>query len=362
MNIVYVITGLSMGGAERQVCLLADKMVERGHQVVLISLGSNAKNLPGNDKVTVHQLGMSKNPVSFLTTYIKLKKIIQESRPNVLHSHLFHANIICRLIKLTTNIPRLISSSHSRYEGGKMRMMLYRLTSGLCDVITNVSQDAVNENIRQKIAPSNKIISVANGIDTQKICFNNSSRKKIIDEFSFSENNIILLSVGRFTEAKDYPTLLLAFKQLITKNENLRLLVVGNGELFDTLSALRKKLGLEKFVSFTGIRSDVSDFMSAADVYVMSSAWEGLPLVIGEAMSCNCLIVTTNCGGVAEILGDCGLVVPVGNPNLLADGILKQINLNDNERFIIKNKARARVESKFSIETVVDKWLGIYTE
>ncbi|QFQ09908.1 glycosyltransferase [Enterobacter sichuanensis] len=362
MKIVYVITGLSMGGAEKQVCLLADKMAERGNEVTLISLGKDARTLPENNGVIVYQMSLSKNPFSFIKTYFKVRKIVKTADPDVLHSHLFHANLLCRLLRCTTRLKCLISSSHSRYEGGWLRMFLYKITSPLCDLITNVSVDAVKENIRKKIAKPEQIISVSNGIDTSKFKFMPTARKSIIDELSLSDEHTLLLAVGRFTEAKDYPNLLEAFRILIhEKNQNhLRLLIAGEGALFPQISALRKKLNLESHLFFLGVRHDIPELMSAADIYIMSSSWEGLPLVIGEAMACNSLIITTNCGGVSEILGDCGTIVPVHSSNLLAEGVIKILGLNDDERNDLKSRARARIEGKFSINAVVDNWLQIY--
>ncbi|CAM7989793.1 glycosyltransferase [Enterobacter intestinihominis] len=362
MKIVYVITGLSMGGAEKQVCLLADKMVERGHEVTLVSLGTNAKVLPEHKDVKVMQMSMTKNPFSLVKTFLALSKIIEVRAPDVVHSHLFHANIICRLIRCLTKMNVLISSSHSRYEGGKVRMFLYKITSHLCDLITNVSIDAVNENIHKKIAPLNKIIAVSNGIDTDKFKFIPTAKKKLLSELSLSEEHMLILAVGRFTEAKDYPNLLQSFKILISEKGkvNLRLLIAGDGELFDKISLLRHQLDLVPYVIFLGVRDDIPQLMSAADIYVMSSAWEGMPLVIGEAMSCNCLIVTTRCGGVAEILGDCGTIVPTNSPAHLADGILYALELDDAEINEFTSKARTRIEDKFSINAVVDNWLNIY--
>ncbi|UUF62183.1 glycosyltransferase [Escherichia coli] len=322
MKIVYVITGLSMGGAENQVCLLADQLTKLGHDVTLISLDNTLEVKPINDKVKLRQLSIKKNPISLIINYFKLRKIIKKISPDVVHSHLFHANIICRLLKLTMKIKKLISSSHSRYEGGVIRMLIYRVTQNLADIVTNVSLDASNELLKRRVVTENKLVTVFNGIDCNKFKFIPDSRQDVFNEFSFSRDIKLLLAVGRFTEAKDYKTLLNAFKILISKDDKFRLLVAGNGELFDSISTLKSQLNLDSFIYFLGVRDDIPRLMSAADIFVMSSAWEGLPLVIGEAMSCNCLIVTTNCGGVKEILGECGQIVPIRSPDLLAEKIM----------------------------------------
>lgn len=361
MKVIYVITGLTIGGAEKQVCLLADKMVEKNNDVILISLKGDAQTLPADSRVKVYQLNMNKNPLSFLVVYRRLFKIVKDFGPDVIHSHLYHANIMCRLLRIILPIKRLVTSSHSRYEGGWFRMASYRLTYKLSDVITNVSRDAVEESIRRNAAPAKNIESVANGIDLNKFKYISTSRGKVIQEFSFSEDNILLLAVGRLTQAKDYNNLLHAFQLIYKENHNLRLLIVGDGELRTQLNDLKVELGLCSAVIFTGIRDDIPILMNAVDIYVMSSAWEGLPLVIGEAMACNCLVVSTDCGGVAEIVGKCGLIVPTRSSEALAAGIKQAIVLPNETKKQLKSSARFRVNEHFSIDAVVNKWLHIYS-
>lgn len=350
-----------MGGAENQVCLLADQLAKLGHDITLISLGTSLEVKPNSNKVKLRQLSMKKNPISFFINYFKLRKIIKMISPDVVHSHLFHANIICRLLKMTMKIKKLISSSHSRYEGGVVRMFIYRVTQCLSDIVTNVSLDASNELLKRRVVTVNKLITVYNGIDCDKFQFIPGSRQGVLKEFSFNNDTKLLLAVGRFTEAKDYKTLLNAFKILINKDDKFRLLVAGNGELFDCMSIFKSKLNLDDFVYFLGVRDDIPRLMSAADIFVMSSAWEGLPLVIGEAMSCHCLIVTTKCGGVEEILGECGQIVPIRSPDLLAEKIMWTMELDDEKRSILKKNAQDRIQNRFSIDSIVDKWLELYS-
>jgi len=360
VNITYVITGLKMGGAEKQVCLLADKMSELGHDIVLVSLLDNPIVLPKQRNVRVYELGMKKNPLSIFVCYLKLCKIIKNNNPDVVHSHLFHANIMCRLTRLFVSIKKLICSAHSRHEGGRIRMMLYRITDFLANITTNVSQDAVDEAVKRRAVPKNKIKLVYNGIDTTSIKKIQNAKLTIYSELNLKEDVRLLLAVGRFTTAKDYPNLLHALKIINAENLSVHLIIAGHGELFDEVKELSKELKLNNNVHFLGLRHDIPLLISAADLFVLSSAWEGLPLVVGEAMACETFVVTTNCGGVGEILGDTGIIVPVKSPQPLAEGIKSALKMDENELSIHSFAARKRVDDIFSINNIVTKWIEIY--
>ena len=360
MNIVYVITGLTMGGAEKQVCLLASKMSERGHNVTLVSLQGCSVVLPESGNVTVIELKMNKNPLSFIKSYLKLCRILKSIDPDVVHSHLFHANIMCRLSRVAVSYKKLISSAHSRNEGGVIRMFLYRLTDRFADLTTNVSQDAVNESLRRGAVPESKIKLVFNGLDLHSINERKTCKKDLKEELNINRGCKLLLSVGRFTKAKDYPNLLNAFKILYSENKFIHMAVAGHGELYEDIKQLALDLDISSNVHFLGVRNDIPALMNASDIYVMSSEWEGLPLVVGEAMACEKIVVTTNCGGVKEILGDEEFIVPVKSPQLLADAISQAIELSDDEIRIRTNKAKARLENYFSIESIVNTWLNLY--
>ena len=133
MKILFLITGLGVGGAERQVCDLADKFAQKGHFVKIVSLVAKIETgvLPREQSVEVQYLDMSKNLFSFLSVCLKLKDIINVFKPDVVHSHMFHANIVTRVLRVFASFPRLICTSHSNNEGGKLRMLLYRLTNFL---------------------------------------------------------------------------------------------------------------------------------------------------------------------------------------------------------------------------------------
>ena len=349
-----------MGGAERQVCDLADTFCNLGHDVMLMSMTGEIINRPKSDAVSVINLSMSKSPYSFLNTYIKARKLIAQYRPDVVHSHMIHANVFSRLLRISTKLPRLICTAHSTNEGGVMRMWAYRLSDRLCDLTTNVSYEAVEKFVEQGAVRPERITTVCNGIDTGFFCFKKEKRNILRHSLGICDESPLLLSVGRLTEAKDYPNLLNAFSALPSKYDNSRLVIIGAGEQEDVLKSLSKKLKIAERIHFLGLRRDICDWMSAADLYVMSSAWEGMPLVLLEAMACERVIVATDCGGVREVLGDAGFLVPPMDSKKLTLAIVNALELPSSKRIDLGFLARKRIEEKYSLNSICKHWLRIY--
>ncbi|MFV8799960.1 glycosyltransferase [Yersinia sp. LJYL362] len=364
MKILYIITGLGLGGAEKQVIQLADEMRLLGHEIVLVSLTGYAKLLPKNN-VTVHQLDMRKNLVSLTSSIIKLKNIIKEFRPDVVHSHMFHANIFSRMTRLFIKFPKLICTAHSCNEGGRLRMLLYRLTDRLATLSTNVSMEAVDNFIVKGASTRNRMIVVYNGIDTDLFKFSQEERNSVRNELCITENHSVILSVGRFTEAKDYPNLLKMFALLLSKyNNDIEpvLYIAGDGELLPSMKEYAAELGIIDRVVFLGVRNDIHRLMCAADIFVLSSEWEGFALVVAEAMACELLVVATDCGGVREVVGGLGGLAPIKDPEYLAYKTNKLLKMQSDEKEQREKKGRKAIVGNYSLKKAVDRWLNIYKD
>jgi len=360
MKILLVITSLGVGGAERLVTNYADVFVKSGHDVVLAYLYGKAELLPTDRRVQVVNIGLSKNPVSLFNVLRNLRQLIWDFSPDVVNSHLVHANILMRLLRIFTTIPRLISSAHNTNEEGRFRMLAYRLTDSLADISTNVSVGAVDAFIREKAVKPERMIALHNSIDIEQFVYRNDLRCKIRGELDIPENTQLLLAVGRLGASKDYPNLLKSFSIICETKKSIKLLIVGDGPLREKLLLLAKSLNVDSKVMFLGVRHDVPALMSACDFFVLSSAWEGFGLVVAEAMSCNRIVVATDSGGVKEVLGSYGFLVPPSDSTALAKGISNALALDMQERKKLGILARKRIEELYSMEKTAAKWLSLY--
>jgi glycosyltransferase involved in cell wall biosynthesis len=356
---MYVITGLGVGGAEKVVTSLADKMADQGNEVLVVYMTGDALVRPSNPAVGLVKLKVNSIwdlPVFF----IRFRQLHSCFEPDVVHTHMVHANLLVRLCRLITPIRRLVNTAHNTREGGQFRMLGYRMTNWLSDVLTNVSTEAVRSFEDQNAVPAGKMLAVHNGISLSQFRKSVSAISRVRSELKLGKDEKLIVSVGRLYGQKDFPNLLNALAKIGGRDSDWHLAVAGDGPLRNELVSLTQKLGLDDRVSFLGVRNDIPDLLSAADLFVLSSAWEGFPMVIGEAMACECVVVATDCGGVREFLGDSEFLVEPKNPEALAAAISHALKLSPEQRVARGQSSRARIEELYSLEATVDKWLAIY--
>lgn len=351
MKILYVITGLGLGGAEKMVVDLADQMVFRGHAVKIAYLKGDVLVRPESTQVELIYLGLE-SVVDFFSASKKYRKLVRDYQPDIVHAHMVHANLFARINRIGCVIPKLICSAHSSNEGGKFRMLAYKYTNFLSNMNTNVSQSAVDTFIKMKAFDDRNLVAIYNGIDLDKFSF--------YEEGNQRSQTLRLLSVGRFNSAKDYPNLLHALTHVIFKYPNIHLNIAGDGELRGEIECLIQNLNLDQHVTLLGRRNDISQLMQQADFLILSSKYEGLPTVLLEAMASGLNVISTDCGGSKEIMGDTGILVEKQDSNKLADGITQGLHWSKTQVENNRRLARDRIEKIFSLQTSVDNWVEVY--
>ena len=363
MNIILVTLLLGPGGAERQVCDLADSFHDAGHAVSILNVTGPVVFTPKNPDIKIYSLHMNKTIVGFFSGYLMLRSLVNTINPDIVHSHQFSANILTRLLRLSfTKIPRLICTAHSSNEGGSLRMLAYRLTNFLSDFNTNVSQEAVDAFVAKKAFRQGQLLAMPNGIDTDKFkkILTQSDINALRNTLGITAQHFCFIAIGRLHEAKDYPNLLAAFHALVQQQPHARLLIVGAGSLECELKQLCSTLGLQAHCQFLGLRTDIAALLNAADAFVLSSRYEGFGLVVAEAMACEKPVVATDCGGVKEVTGGNGFLVPPQNPHALAQAMQQCMELTSDARLQMGTASRKHIESSFSLKSVAAKWLKIY--
>lgn len=360
MKILLVITGLGVGGAERLVTNLADRFVALGHEVTLAYFQGDVGLRPIDKRVRLVCLDLERSPLGVLRGLWNLRKLIRRDRPDVVNSHMVHPNILCRLLRLVTPMERLVCSAHNINEGGRLRMLGYRVTHRMAEVLTNVSEEAVQAFIDKKAALPERITVLLNGVDTDLFSYNDEARQAVRHELAVESDQLVFLAVGRLEEQKDYPNLLNALRKLVDQEMQPLLLIAGDGLQRDELESLAELLNIADRVRFLGVRHDIPALMSACDVFVLSSAWEGFGLVVAEAMATERVVIGTDCGGVKEVIDDAGILVPSRDVCALADAMGKVFLLNQDERNALGRKARKRVVNNYSLGATAINYINVY--
>lgn len=360
MRLTFIITGLGIGGAERQICDLADNFANTGHKVLIISLTGDALFLPSHPDIRVVQLCMKRSLFDLIKAYVKARRVIYLFRPEVVHCHMFHAIIFTRLLRLIVPIPILISTTHCIKEKWRLSALAYRLTDRLSDLSTNVSEAALKEFVNKGAWKRECSIMIMNGIDTNHFHFNVDNRNEKRTELGIHEDTSLLLAVGRLVEEKDYPNLLRSFSMLRKDIENVKLAIIGKGKLLANLIILASELDISEHVFFLGEIQDVDVWMSATDLFVLSSEFEGFGLVVAEAMACERMVVSTDCGAVREIIREFGTIVKPSNSEALYFAIKQALICPLEEKVRKGILARNFIINSYSISIIAKRWLSLY--
>jgi glycosyltransferase involved in cell wall biosynthesis len=364
MRILLLSTSMGMGGADQQILILARAMRARGHDVRIVALAPlGPMGLEAQQEgMQVESLELRKS-VTDIPRILRLVRLVRAWRPDVLHSHMVHANVLAGAVRPLTRVPVLISTIHSINDGGPVHMAAYRLTSPQVDRFTIISRLAAERYVAIGAVPAQRLQVVPNAVDTDRILSHPQARAALRGELGLGDE-FVWLAVGRFEEAKDYPTMIAAFARLAAARPTSQLLLVGKGSLQENVEALLRANGLEQRVRFLGVRRDVPELMSAADGYVLSSAWEGMPVVLLEAAAVELPVVATQVGGVSEVVedGTTGLLVPPSDPAALARAMERVEALAPEARAAMGAGGRALVQQRYDTNRVMEMWEQLYFE
>jgi glycosyltransferase involved in cell wall biosynthesis len=360
MHIAYLIPTIDrIGGAERQLILLAIGMARRGWRVTVIALrgkGGHAADELALNNVSFVSLEMSHGLVD-PHGWIRLRRWIISARPEVLHAHLPQAALMARGIRLIASVRALIDTLHSPALGSSARQLGYRITSRIPDSVTAVSHSCARPWLGARVVDPSSLAVIPNGIDTT---FWKPGHEPQGGERSpsTSTHGFHWLAVGRLHAVKDYATLLHAFAML---PQSARLTIAGSGPLEHTLRLQAKELNVQDRVQFLGFQNDVRQLMQSADALVLSSRWEGLPLALMEACACQLPAVLTETTGSRELLPGSSLpIAPVGDPVALAGAMNTLMNLSLPERRELGLQARLQIIAGFDLASVVDRYEILY--
>lgn len=361
MRIAYMLTSLGIGGAERQLIALAERIAARGHDVALIVLLPKQKReWPTCGEVV--RLNMTKSPLGVVAALARGRRSLRRFRPDLVHSHTFHANMAARMLRLTSATPEVLSTIHNIYEGGWQRTLAYRLTDGLSIHTAAVSQAVADRYVNIGAVARPKCSVVNNGVDIR--VFKPSPVKPTL-RCMHGTNEFVWLAAGRAVPAKDFDNLLDAFRLVRAEMPRTQLWIAGDLQVARFGRNRGQVAGAEcrdlDGVRWLGLRDDMAATIAEADAFVLSSAWEGMPLVVGEAMAMEKPVVATDVGGVREFVGDAGVLIPPQDWVTLASAMLRVTRMGDCERTKMGSAARARIVERFDMDAKADEWEALYT-
>lgn len=362
-HIALVIPGLDrIAGAERQMILLAHALHRRGWRVSVVALsgaGGTAVDELTAAGIAFLSLRMRKG-LADPRGWIRFHNWLRRERPDVVHAHLPHAAWFVRWSRLAAPVRVLIDTIHSSSTGKPGRRFGYRISNWLPDKVTAVSQAAAESHLAAGMVSKEKLIVIPNGVDIELWCPDPAVRNAVRRKLGL-ESEFLWFAAGRLEPVKDYPTL---FRAMIELPDRSRLIVAGAGPQESELRRLSNELGLESRVRFLGFEPDVRRWMQAADAFVQSSLWEGLPMGLLEAAACALPAVATGVSGTREALvdGHTGFLARPGSALALAAAMARMKQIPPEERRAMGARARQLAADRFSLDSVLDRWEALYAD
>ncbi len=336
--------------------------------VSLTSLGVIGESLRARG-VCVHTLGMA-STLDFPITLWRLTRFVRKYRPAIVQTWMYHANLLGGLAAKLAGSCSIVWGLHATAIPQGALSVTYWLVRFCAifsyfipDRIICCSKSAQNAHIKLRYA-AHKITVVPNGYDFYAFELDLNSRERVRLELGTDAGDIVIGTVGRFDPLKDFHNFVTAASYMAAKCGNVKFLMVGRGNEWSnaTLRGWIEKAGLVKSFHLVGQQTDVAYFLSAMDIFCLSSVNEAFPNVVVEAMAVGLPCVVTQAGDAADILGEEGYDVPVKNSVALADALLRMYNLDPVDRRLLGERNAKKVREEYGIEKIRQKYEEVYDE
>ena len=365
-RVLHVVASLEGGGAEH-VRLLARGLIDRGWET---SVCTNQTETGSGDWSRVPLVACDFESEALGRGAHRLRQLIRDGNWDVVHFHGHRAGAIGRaaIIRLK-NRPRIVLTYHGyhppNYRSTRNRMLataVERLFRRKTDRFIAVSPSVARDVARWVEVQPEKIYLVPNAIDRSKYSgISPEHREKTRNELGLAPRDIMILSVGRLHRQKGLRFLIEAVSHLGDESEPFVTFIAGEGPERESLSRLASEIVSPRRCVLLGRRNDVPSLLSAADLFVLPSLWEGCPLVVLEVWSAGVPLVATDVPGTRDMVhnGENGLLIPVRNPDAIAEAI-KRIRSDSGlgDRII---EGGFRSLENYSLDGMVDQTLGVYT-
>jgi sugar transferase (PEP-CTERM/EpsH1 system associated) len=357
-TILHIVISFETGGLERFVLDLIRLSGDQfNHKVVCLESPGELISSSGMHNVTCLYL----KPGLQIKGIIALNSIIKANQIDLIHTHNEKALFYGAISGLLSRIP-VVHTKHGKNQVTLKARVRNNLLARLCKKIIAVSQDAALQCVDDEKISAEKVMVILNGADINAFSGRNNA-SSIRKSLGVGDGVPLLGIVARLAEVKDHATLFHACNIIYKNGIDFKLIVVGDGILKNKLTALSDSLGLKNNIVFTGTRRDIPAFLSAMDIFVLSSISEGISLTLIEAMSSYLPIVATNVGGNSEVIidGETGFLVPPKNPEALADKLTLLINNPDLQRKM-GDAGRDRAVKHFSMQKSVMNYEQCYSQ
>ena len=295
----------------------------------------------------------------------KLRGLLRNRKVDVLHLHLPYSGILGRLTSQFAPVQAVVYTEHNVWERYHwLTAAMNRLTFRWNDAVIAVSEE-VERSIRAGYAVNGRphLGTILNGVDRERLALLAQGSQTVREEFGIPPTHRLVAHVASFTPKKRHSDLLRAARLVLDQNPAVTFLLVGQGPLQEAIKAEAERLGVTNNVIFAGFRRDVPRLVAAADLFVLSSLYEGLPISLLEAMALGTPVVATRVGGIPEVITDGveGCLVDPQQPEQMAQRVLGLLGDAERRQRFAENGLR-KVRDQFDIRKMVANTENLYRE
>ncbi len=380
LRIAHIITRMILGGAQENTLLTCAGLVERGHDVRLLTgpTGGPEGELVSEAArrgVAVEEVPDLVRPISLLRdwrAYRALRRRLRELGPDVVHTHSSKAGVLGRAAARAAGVPVVIHTIHGlpfhpfmNPAVARAYVLAERWAARRCDRLVSVAEAMTDQAVAAGVAPRDRFVTVHSGMAVEPFLNARQRREEMRGKLGYAPGDFVVVKVARLFELKGHGFLIAAARQLRAAHPELRLLLVGDGLLRRSLEAQVREAGLADGVKFAGLvpAAEVPGYLAAADLLVHASLREGLPRAAPQALLAGTPVVAFDVDGAREVVrdGETGLLVPPRDVRSLCAAIRRMIE----DRGLASGTAAAGRDlcaRLFPAEVMVAKLESIYRE
>ncbi len=372
VKIVRVIARLNVGGPALHVTYLTEGLASRGYETTLVA-GDVARgeesmervaNSAGVEIVRLPGLSRELSPVHDLVAALRLARILRDVRPDVVHTHTAKAGAVGRFAALFAGRPRpvVVHTFHGHVlrgyfgtVGSRLFRAIERILAIMSDRLVAVSPEVRDELVGLGIAPASKFEVIRLGIDLEPRVRFDGDPSEVRRRLGIPQEAFLVGWFGRMTAVKRTEDLLRVLVALRRHGVDAALLLVGDGDDRPRLEELAHELGVARSCLFLGYQEDVAPFYAISDAVVLTSANEGTPVTIIEALAAGRPVVVTDVGGVADVVEDgvTGFLVDAGDADAMADRLAK-LAADPSLAAALGAEGRRSVTERYAVSRLVD--------
>lgn len=353
---------LAIGGLQRVVVSICKTIDRNRFNVSVLCLNELGEFAPDIEEmgINVHLLQKKKSKVDYLS-FLKVAKILINNEIEIIHTHNTQPLIDGTLGAMLSKVKTIVHTDHARDFPDKRRyMFLEWLLSHYIYKVVGVSDHTVENLIKYEKISKEKTVSIMNGID-ESLYEIDVKKEEMKKELGIKKCGPVIGLGVRLTKQKGIIYLLQAMKIILQKIPNISLIIAGSGPLENDLKKATLDMCIQESVYFIGPRLDMNRVLKYLDLYVLPSLWEGLPMVLLEAMAAGCPIVATNVGGNSMAIkhGHNGSLIEAKNVELLASEVIKMLQNEDLRHKYVRNSHEIFREC-FSARIMTEKYEKLY--